>query len=113
LDDGRRQTGEAALRLVARPLVVGARQAEHGDRRRLGLDREIGEHVLHERLVGEKLPEGGAVGAVVGRLRDRLAHRGRRADHAVEAGVGYLLYYGWAAAPLLAHHSITGAPEPR
>ena len=48
-----------------RRLVVGARQPHRQHRRRLGLDREVGEHVAHQRLVDQRLAEGGAVGGVV------------------------------------------------
>ena len=48
---------ERAAALVARALVVGARQPHHRDRRRLGLDAQVGEHVLHQRLLDQPLAE--------------------------------------------------------
>ena len=68
-------------------LVVGAREPERGHGRGLRLDAEVGEHVLHQRLLGEQAAERGAVRGVVGRLRDGAAHQRRRAEHAVEPRV--------------------------
>ena len=72
--------GEAAelgrLLVAGGDLVVGAGEAHRRDRRRLGLDAEVGEHVAHQRLVDQLLAEGGAVGGVVERLHD--ARRGSR-----------------------------------
>jgi hypothetical protein len=38
-------------------LVEGARQPQCGDRRRLGLDREVGEDVPHEGLSTRSFPK--------------------------------------------------------
>ena len=67
--------------------VVGAGQAQRRDRRRLGLDREVGEDVAHQRLLAQLAAEDGAVGGVVDRLGDSGPHPGGAADHAVEPGV--------------------------
>ena len=77
----------AASRGRPRAPVVGAREPERGHRRRLRLDAEVGEHVLHQRLLGERLAEARAVRGVVGRLLDRLPHAGGGAEHAVEPRV--------------------------
>ena len=92
-------------------VVVGAGQAHRGDRRRLGLEREVGEHVAHQRLVGQQLAEGGAVGGVPGGLLDRDAHAGRGADHAVQPGVSDHLDDRGHAAALLAQAPGPGAVE--
>ena len=68
-------------------LVVGAGEAHRRDRRRLRLDRQVGEHVLHQRLVDQDGAEDGAVRGVVDRLGDAGAHADGRAEHAVEPGV--------------------------
>ncbi len=67
--------------------VVGARQAQGRDRRRLGLDRQVGEDVAHQRLLGQLAAEDRAVGRVVDRLGDPGPHSGGAAHHAVEPGV--------------------------
>ena len=59
-------------------LVVRARDAQRGRGRGLRLDAEVGQHVAHQRLLGEQAAEGGPVRGVVGRLGDGAAHdRGR------------------------------------
>ena len=50
--------------------VEGAREAEGEQHRRLALDREVGEHVLHQRLLGEPAAERDAMLARVQRLVD-------------------------------------------
>jgi hypothetical protein len=81
LRDRRRDPGERGLSSLER-----ARQAERGHGRRLRLDAEVGEDVRHPRLVDQELPERAAMRRVVGRLLDRLPHRRRRPDDAVEPG---------------------------
>ena len=44
----------------SRAPVVRAREPQRSHRRGLGLDAEVGEHVLHQRLLGERLAEGAA-----------------------------------------------------
>src|SRR5439155_13543808 len=52
--------------------VERTRQPHHQDRRGLRLDREVGEHADHQRLLAEKLAECAPVCRVMGRLSDRL-----------------------------------------
>ena len=112
LEHGGGEAAELGGVLVARgDLVVGAGEAHRGDRRRLGLDAEVGEHVAHQRLVDQHLAEGGAVGGVVERLRDPGAVAGGGADHAVEPGVVDHLDDRRHAAALLADHARPGAVE--
>ena len=60
--------GEALERRPRRrSLVVGAREPHRQRGRRLGLDRQVGEHVLHQRLVDQQLAERAAVRGVLGR----------------------------------------------
>ena len=48
--------------------------------------RQVGQHVLHQRLVDQQGAERPPVPGVVDRLGERRAHRGRRAQHAVQPG---------------------------
>ena len=82
LRDRGRQAAERPVRLV-----VGSRQPQRRHGRGLALDAEVGEDVLHQRLLGQQPAEGGAVRGVVRRLRDRAAHQRGRAEHAVEPRV--------------------------
>ena len=82
LADGGR---EAAERRVGG--VVGARDAQRGGGRGLGLELEVGEDVAHRGLVGEQAAEGRAVAGVVDGLRGPPADRGGRAEQAVEPRV--------------------------
>jgi hypothetical protein len=66
--------------------VDRAGQPQRQQRRRLRLDRQVGQHVPHGRLVGEHPAERAAVTGVVDRLPERGPHAGRRADHAVQPG---------------------------
>ena len=66
--------GEAAELVVL--LVVRAREPQRGRGRGLGLDREVGEHVEHQRLLGQRRAERGAPARVVDRLGDAAAHPG-------------------------------------
>ena len=103
---------ELGLALVARDrCVVGAGQPQSTDRRRLRLDREIGEHVSHQRLVDQQLAERGALRGVVDRVRDPGSHAGGGAQTAVEPGVVDHLDDRRHAAALVADHPRPGAPE--
>ena len=51
-------------------VVIGAGQSKGGDRGGLRLDAEVGEHVLHQRLLDQRPAEGRAVVGVVDRLDD-------------------------------------------
>ena len=92
-------------------LVVGAREPQRGRGGGLGLDREVGEHVDHQRLVDQRGAEGGAAARVVDRLGDAAAHAGRGADHAVQARVGDHLDDRRHAAALLPQPARGGAAE--
>ena len=52
------------------------------------LEREIGQHVRHQRLVDKLFLECGAMLRVMNRLGDGLPHQAGRADAAVQAGCG-------------------------
>ena len=78
------RTSSAGLGIARLLVVDGARQPEGEQRRRLDLDREIGQHVLHQRLVGQPPLEGAARGRVVDRLGQRPAHQAGRADGEIE-----------------------------
>ena len=77
--------GDQALLLVLALAVEGAREAEGEQHRRLALDRQVREHVLHQRLLDEATAERDAMLAPVQRLVDRRAHHPRHRDDDVEA----------------------------
>ena len=92
--------------MVALVERAGEPQREHGGG--LRVEAEVGEHVLHQRLLGEHAPERGPVRRVVRRLGDCAPHQPGRAEHAVEARQVDHLDDRRDAAPLLAD-----APRPR
>ena len=96
-------SGDAQVRVALRA-VESARQPHHEDRRRLGLDGEVGQHIDHQRLLAEQLAKRAAVRRVMGRLRDGVAHEGRGPDHAVEARVVDHLDDRPYSPPLFPHH---------
>jgi len=67
--------------------VEGPRQPHRADRRGLGLDREVGEDVSHQRLIDQELAEGRPVAGVVDRHRGSPPQPRAHPDHAVEPGV--------------------------
>ena len=69
--------------IVCRP-VESARQAERQRRRALDLQREIGEHGAHQRLVDQPPLEDPALARMMGGLRQGEAHQPRRGDDAIE-----------------------------
>ena len=82
--------------------VDRARDAHRQRGRGFRLQREVGEHVAHQRLLDQALAEGLAVARMVQRLHQRLAHQRGRADQAVEPGQRHHLEDGGDAAPFLA-----------
>jgi hypothetical protein len=96
---------------AGRNIVVGAREPERRDRRRLRLDRKVGEHVAHQRLLDQDPAEGGAAGGVVDRVGDAGPHPGRGADGAVEPRVVDHLDDRRHPATLLADEAGPGAAE--
>ncbi len=62
----------------------GQAQREHGCG--LAVEGEIGQHVLHQRLLDQPPAEGAAVSGVVQRQRQRRAHQPGGAERAVEPG---------------------------
>ena len=88
---------------------VGQPHREHGGR--LALQRQVGEHVAHQRLVDEQGPERAAVPGVVHGPHQGGAHRRGRAEHAVEPGRGDHADDGADAAPLVTDPHRPGAVE--
>jgi hypothetical protein len=66
LGDGREQAGHQALVLVVLA-IEGSREANGQRRGGFAFEREIGQHVLHERLVDQGLAEGVALRRMVER----------------------------------------------
>ena len=83
-------------------VVEGARDPHAGRHRRLGLDREVGEHIAHGGLVGQRGPEGVTMAAVPHRLGNQAAHHPRDAVHRVDPRPDDLLDHERGAAALLA-----------
>jgi hypothetical protein len=110
LHDRREQPLDELLVLVAGG-VEGAGQAQGGERGRLGLDGQVGEHVGHQRLLVERGAEGRAVVGVPGGLGHALAHDGRGAEHAVEPGVVDHLDDGAHAPALVADELAPGVEQ--
>src|SRR5438477_4495125 len=91
--------------------VEGASQPQGAGRRRLGLDREVGEHVPHQRLLDKWLAERGALACVMDRRRGPPAKSGAGADHAVQPRVVDHVDDRRYAASLLADEPRPGASE--
>ena len=85
---------------------LGQAHGEHGGG--FALQRQVGQHVLHQRLVGQDLAADLAVRAVVRGLGQGLTHQAAGADHAVEAGHGDHFDDGRHAAALLADQPADG-----
>ena len=85
-------------------MVEGAGDAKtHGDRR-LGLDRQIREHVPHDRLIDQLSPESASLRAMVDRLAGRHPQPRRGAEHAIETRQGDHFDDRRHAAAFLADH---------
>ena len=98
-DDRRHGAGKGRLAAVGRRLVEGSRQPE---RQRGGggdVERHVGEHALHQRLVDQRLAEHLAVAGVVHRLGKPGPHQRRRGDGAVEPRQRHHVQDGRDAAP--------------
>ena len=113
----RPRTSPAAARSGAAPPRAGRRVVDRGGEpqrqrgRGLRLDGQVGDDVLHQRLVGQQAAERRAVGDVPRRLGQRVAHQRRGAEHAVEPGGGDHLDDGADAAALVAEPLGQGAVE--
>ena len=82
----------------------GVGEPEPQPHERLGLDREIGGHVAHDRLVDQRALERVAVRYLADRLAEHLAHQARRTDSEIQAGEVRHPDEGADAVPLLAEH---------
>ncbi|MDT4817026.1 hypothetical protein FQZ97_500910 [compost metagenome] len=108
LAHGGDQAGELVLLLVV-GVVQGAAHAHGQGQRGFAFQRQVGQHVLHQRLLGQHPSADLAVGAVVGGLGQGLTHQGAGADHAVETGQGDHFDDGRHPATFFAHHPGQGA----
>ncbi len=100
LHDRQRQSPEGSLLGVLG--VEGPSQAHGRSGRRLGLQRDVGEHVHHRRLLGERCAERRTVARVPDRLGDDPSHHSGDGRHRVKARPDQLLDDEGRAAPLLA-----------
>ena len=90
--------------LFLKAVVHGARHAHRQRGGGLTLQRQVGQHVLHQRLLVQYLPERRAHGTMVQRLRRRHAHARAGADHAVKARHRHHLDDGAHAPAFFADH---------
>ena len=67
--------------------VVGAGEPHRQDGGRLGLEAEVREHVLHQRLVDQRLSERAAMSRVVRRVNHCDPHSRGGSEHTVKTGV--------------------------
>ncbi len=110
LGNGREQAVHHLLMGIAR-VVKTARQTQRQRGGRFGLQRQIGQHVVHQRLIDQQLAKGLALRRVVQRQRQRLAHQPAGAQRAVQprhVAHGQNLRH---AAPFFAHQPGGGAHE--
>ncbi len=92
-------------------VVQGAGDAHGIGQCRFAFQGQVGQNILHQRLIDQAGTEGAAVTAVVTGLGDGLTHAGGAADHAVEAGHGHHFNDGGHAAAFLANHPCKGAAQ--
>jgi hypothetical protein len=79
-------TGECRLVRVARRAVHCTRDAHRQRGRGFRFHREIGQNVLHQRLLSQCLAEGLPMVGVMHGLHQCLPHQGGRPEHAIESG---------------------------
>ena len=91
-----------SFRLVVWRGIDCPRDAHREDQRRFGFDRQVGEHVAHQRLLDQPPAEGAAMAAMVDRLRQRHAHDRGGSEHAVQPRQHHHFEDGGDAAPLVA-----------
>ena len=110
LAGGQADAAQQRLALVAAHRAVGGAGHPHREHRGgLGLDREVGEHVAHQRLVDQIGAERLSVLGVVDGAGQAGAHAGRAAQCAVQPGEVDHLDDGRHAAALLADQPRGGA----
>ncbi len=85
-------------------IVLGTAHAQGQRQRRFAFQGEIGQYVLHQRLLQQDPAANLAVRAMVHGLGQGLTHQRAGADHAVETGRGDHLDDGRHAAPFLTDH---------
>ncbi|KAF1858516.1 hypothetical protein Lal_00015033 [Lupinus albus] len=96
---------------AVRPRVEAAREAQRERRRRFRFQRQVGQHVLHQWLLGQRAPERAAPARMVQRVAQRGAHDAGRAQHAIEARVAAHFEDRGNAASLLADQPADGVAE--
>ena len=105
----RGDAAKAGLALVRAVVGSGQPHGQHGGR--LGFDAQVGQHVLHQRLIDQQVPEGLAMPRVMGGLHQGLAHQGGRAQRAIQPRVVDHLENRAHAAPFLAQQRGLGVVE--
>ncbi len=83
---GRRDDAAEVRRRITL-IIVGASQPHRQHGRGFGLNRKIGEHVRHQRVLDEPLLKSPAVPGMMNGLRHGLPHERRRSDGAIEPRV--------------------------
>ena len=82
--------------------VERAREPQHQRDRAFDLERHVGQHRAHHRLVVQMLLENVAMAAMMHGLRQRHAHQARRGDRAIEPRQLHHLHDGAHARALVA-----------
>ncbi len=92
-------------------MVEAACQAQGKGAGRFRFEREVGQHVAHQGLLGQRLAEGGAAARMVQRMAERGAHDAGAAQHAIEPGMAAHFEDGRDAAPDRPHQPADGVAE--
>ena len=80
-----RRDGQSSKFAIA--FVEGSRDSHQQQRRCFGFEREIRQHVPHQRLIDQRFSECPPVSRVMNSLIERLPHQCCRSHHAIEARV--------------------------
>ena len=98
----RHQPRVSGLARIVRGAIERARKAKHERDRGFDVERHVGQHRAHHRLVVEPLAEDVAMAAMMHGLRQRHAHQAGRSDGAIEPRQLHHLQNGADAGALLA-----------
>ena len=112
-DRRRHQPNKGFLRRIRVLTIEGAGETEHQRGCRLDLERQIAQHLAHQRLLDERPPEGDALEAMVERHGKGIAHQAGGGHGAIETGERHHLDDGGDPPSLGAQQKAMGAVEQR